>query len=308
MKPGWYILCYHNVSWEDGPYTRGIQGTTCPPDVFAEHVECVRSLGELVSIPEGIRRLEAGGDRHPLFSFWFDDGLAGVRRHALPTLSRYNCSAAMSVCSRFFRRVELFWRFQLSYLNHIDGARFLRSRLRKRGFAPGTSVSTFTFDHFSQSNLEALQRVYGEHTSLAVREDAFRLFETEDGLRELAAKDWVIANHSAAHYPVGEAQGVRFLEEQFGECEVALLAAFGKQSDFWVLPFDRPGRRCDALVEAFAACAGGRRLVLVGNRVNTRDSVAQKRLFRIGAPIVPGDHFVRGLKEQLAAASMYASA
>lgn len=296
MRPGWYILLYHNVSWEDDPYTRGIEGMTCPPDMFAEHVECLRSIGELVSIPEGIKRLEEARTGHPLFSFWFDDGLAGVRRYALPALAQHNCSAAMSVCSRFFHRKEFFWRFQLTYLNYLDGLRFLRSRLRKHGFIPGMSVKDSTLDSFSESILQAIHQLYEEFTSAEVRQDAFRLFETEEGLRKLATENWVIANHTAAHYPVGEAQCLRFLEGQFRECEAAIIEAFGEPSGFWVLPFDRHRRRSETLSEAFAACAEERWLVLVGDRRNTPITLGQKHLFRIKAPICYGKRFVKAVK------------
>jgi len=81
----WTILLYHNVSWEDSPFTRGIKGITCPPDVFREHVDLLRKYGEIVSIDEGINRLKFGR-KGRIFSFWFDDGLEGVRKYAFPIL------------------------------------------------------------------------------------------------------------------------------------------------------------------------------------------------------------------------------
>jgi len=256
----------------------------------------LRSIAELVSIPEGIERLRNGRLRNPLFSIWFDDGMAGVRRYALPVLARCNSPAAVSVCSRFFYRKEFFWRFQLSYLDYIDGLRFLRSRLRKHGLVTGMSVKDFTLDSFSESVLQAIHQVYDDFTSAELREDAFRLFETPEGLQELAAENWNPANHTAAHYPVGESQGLPFLEDQFNECEDAIVEVLGEPSEFWVLPFDRPRRRSEALMQAFETCAGGRWLVLVGNRLNTPATLATGRLFRIAAPICRGKRFTRALK------------
>ena len=36
------------------------------------------------------------------------------------------------------------------------------------------------------------------------REDAFRVFDTIDGIRFLLNNDWELANHSASHYPITE--------------------------------------------------------------------------------------------------------
>ena len=52
LVPGWYIILYHDVSWEESPFVRHIGGT-CPPDVFRDHVRACAGLGELVSIRDG---------------------------------------------------------------------------------------------------------------------------------------------------------------------------------------------------------------------------------------------------------------
>ena len=53
LIPGWYILLYHDISWEETPFVRHIGGT-CPPDVFRDHVSTCESSGNT--------RIGSGGD------------------------------------------------------------------------------------------------------------------------------------------------------------------------------------------------------------------------------------------------------
>ena len=85
MNPGWYILNYHDISWEESAYTRAIGGNL-PPDIFRSHLVALGQNARLVSIPDGFQRFRQGGIDEPLVSFWFDDGLTGVRKYALPLL------------------------------------------------------------------------------------------------------------------------------------------------------------------------------------------------------------------------------
>ncbi|MFC1511034.1 hypothetical protein ACFL5U_01445 [Candidatus Margulisiibacteriota bacterium] len=149
MKKGWYILLYHNVSWEENPYLNGL-GLTCPPDIFRDHLKHLSRAGEFVSVSEGLSRLNSGMINKPIFSFWFDDGFTGVRQYALPLLEKYSVTGALSISSRFWNREELLWRSKLSYLNYIDGLKILRSRLRKYGHEKGLSIKKFTVDCFSE--------------------------------------------------------------------------------------------------------------------------------------------------------------
>src|SRR5438045_8187974 len=115
LPPGWYVLLYHDVSWEESAYVRTIGGTI-PPDLFRRHVEALAGLGDVVGADEAERRWRAGTIDRPLFTVWFDDGLQGVEQHAAPILDRAGATAVASICSRFVDRTELFWRFKLSYL------------------------------------------------------------------------------------------------------------------------------------------------------------------------------------------------
>ena len=295
MQPGWRILLYHDVSWEQSAYLRAIGGT-CPPDLFAEHVAAVAELGEIRSVPEALARFESGPLERSLFSFWFDDGFLGVREHAAPILRRFGVTGATSICSRFIARQEMFWRLKLSFLISGDGRDRLQDLLSALGWQAEQSIRDFTLDHFSPSLVQQIDEIYWEFTTPQERADAFRLFDTAEGLRELAAAGWTIANHTAAHLPVAEESALPFFPVQFGECEDYLERQFQWRSKFWVAPFDRPGRRAAGLFETFRAYGADRVLVLVGDQVNCFGKNPPATLFRYMVPIVSTSQMVRQLE------------
>jgi len=295
LKNGWYILNYHDISWEENPYIAGIGGTF-PPDIFRKHLEALSEAGELVSVQEGFRRWKEGSIDKPLFSLWFDDGFLGVRKYAMPIMDTFGIKGAISVNSRFTLREEMFWRLKLSYLNHVDGLRFVRSRLRPFGYTLDRSVKAFVMDHFSFEIAAIIDEVYRKFTTQRDRDDAFRIFDTIEGMRELHENGWVISNHSSAHYPVSEASHIAHFAAEFQECEDALHDHIGSDTDFWVLPFDRKSLDNDTLLAHFEKADGGERhLVLVGDRINTNDSAKEKIIYRIEPPYLKSTELIRYL-------------
>lgn len=280
--PGWYIILYHDVSWEETPFVRHIGGS-CPPDVFRDHVQTCAELGRLVTVQEGLERLLNNDITAPLFSFWFDDGFIGIRKYAAPILEEFGITGATSICSRFLSRTEMFWRFKLSYLQSIDAGRHLRARLRRFGYSGEMLVREFTMDQFSPDLLGLIDHLYDEATSLATREDAFRIFETPAGLLELLRHGWIVANHSAAHYPVGKQHLTHMLLEQFEECDRWIQQLTGRESSYWVLPFDRDTDA--AAIDAIREHEGNKTVVQVGDMVNlSKNYLSTKILYRINAP------------------------
>ena len=100
LPPAWYILLYHNVSWEDNDFTSSIGGTI-PPDVFERHVRESQGMGQLLPAQEAARLYASGDVREPILSFWFDDAMSGVVDYAAPILEEYQAPGAVSVCSAF---------------------------------------------------------------------------------------------------------------------------------------------------------------------------------------------------------------
>jgi peptidoglycan/xylan/chitin deacetylase (PgdA/CDA1 family) len=296
MNSGWYILNYHGISWEDSAYTRAIGGNL-PPDIFRSHLDALNKNARLVSIPDGFQRFQQGEFDEPLVSIWFDDGLADVRKYALPLLEQHGVRAAMSVNSKFMLREELFWRFKLSFLTFTDGMRFLRSKLRPLGFKTNMSVRSFTLDHFTTDIVTAIDEVYRDFIDELDRQDAFRLFDDVDGIAELQRYGWEIVNHSASHYPVSEDSYIDQFGAEFGRCESALEQHLGQNTRFWVIPFDRKGKRSSTLQQVFEQSDDrDRTLVLVGHKVNTSPEKQGNLLYRIYPPYEDGAGLIRYLE------------
>ena len=287
MRGGWYILNYHNVDWEDSILSRAIGGTV-RPDVFRGHLRTLCRLGRFISVPEGQRILDAGGRiDEPLFSLWFDDGFAGVREHAFPICQELGIHGAVSVCSRFVLRTELFWRCKLSYLAHVDGIRLLRSRLRKEHPDLPLRVRAWTLDNFGPDVIAAIDEVYAQLTTEEFRRDAFRIFETSDGLRELASAGWTITNHAAAHHPLPPQLKYEAVEAAFDECET-LVRKYNPDNRYWVIPFSGSGRHLQQLKRRAI-------VVEVARSPNTIESWrATGRVFRHAAPAVRDIRIVLG--------------
>lgn len=297
MKNGWYVLSYHDVSWEENFYVKGM-GCTCPPDIFREHLLYLNKYGEMVSVQDGFNIYRSGDIKKPMISFWFDDGLRGVRKYAYPLLEKYNVKGAVAVSSRFMTRKEMFWRFKLSFLNHVGGMRFLRSRLRKYGYETTMWVRNFVLDNFSLSILNEIDAVYQSFTDALDRKDAFRIFDDVDGIKELKDNGWLISNHSASHYPVGEDSCFDSFFDEFNECEGIINNTLNMKTKFWVLPFDRPTSWSKNLKDVFnKANQGGRHLVLVGNEINKKYDGKERFLHRIGVPVIGGKEIIKRLKK-----------
>ena len=281
MNSGWYILNYHDINWELPLLFRRLGGTV-PPDVFRGHIESVAAVGELISVQEGLRRCRLGLEFvRPAFSFWFDDGLIGVRRYGMPICREYAVTGAVAACSRFALRDEMFWRFAFSLLLETGSQREMARRFVSCGWNGKTNLWSWTLDEFSDEVLAIIQGLYNEKTSFRFRQDSFRVFDTAEGLAELTQEGWLIANHTAAHYPVTLREGQPYLLEQFLESE-SFVRSIQPDSSFWVLPFEK-----DSSVESdrfYGKIDTSATIVRVCNRINTVESFARTgMLYRIAA-------------------------
>ena len=278
LPPAWFILLYHDVSWEEGPLLWHIGGT-CPPDVFRDHVKAAQDLGRIVSVRDAYERLTSGRIDEPLISFWFDDGLRGVSVYAVEILDKIGVTGATSICSRFAARSEMFWRFKLSYLHSIGATHELRSRLEPIGLSGADSTRDFSLTSFSPDILSAIDKLYVESTSAATREDNFKIFDTPDKIAQMHRLGWEIANHSAAHYPCPNIRFVPDAIRQFEEAEEAIKAWTGSTPHFWVLPFGIEADGC--LTKAILQHSPRRIPVAVGQRANRSNAGQSATLYRI---------------------------
>jgi peptidoglycan/xylan/chitin deacetylase (PgdA/CDA1 family) len=281
LNPGWYLLLYHNVSWEESPFLWHIGGT-CPPDIFRDHVEECSRLGDLVSIQDGIEAIGKGKVDRPLFSFWFDDGFAGVRKYAAPILAERGITGATSVCSRFATGKELFWRLKLSYLNATGAGERLRTELLRYGCSLTDSLSEFTLTNFRLELVEVINAIFKEVVSPAAEERGVGLFDGPDQLRALYEQGWVIANHSASHYPNRDGLDDRVMQKEFEECDEFLKSITGAPSPFWVAPF---GTMSAKYIQAITSKNDLKTIVLVGDLGNTPARARSGRiLYRVCIP------------------------
>jgi peptidoglycan/xylan/chitin deacetylase (PgdA/CDA1 family) len=164
------------------------------------------------------------------------------------------------------------------------------------GYTLDQSVKAFVMDHFSLEVVEIIDEVYRRLTTERDRRDAFRIFDTMEGVKTLHDNGWLITNHSSAHYPVSEAVHIDHFAEEFQECEAALKTELGEGTDFWVLPFDRKSLEIEALLRHFRdADDAARHLVLVGGRVNKDYASQQQIIYRIDPPYLDGEGLVRYL-------------
>lgn len=295
LAPAWYILVYHEVSWEDSTHVSHIGGA-CSPQMFEHHVRTSAELGRLVDIEDGVALLTSGNIDAPLISFWFDDGARGVRVHAAPILEQYGIRGATSICSRFMTRKEMFWRSMLSHLQSLGLASQLASLVPEIADAKGLRAASIA--RFNENLLRAIGSLYRSTVPEDERYDAFDLFDDIDGVRALHNSGWTIANHTAAHYPILPNFTVEELVAPFDECQKYLDETLVIVDKYWVIPF---GKITTSQVDGLVATKGSAITpVLVGNLANTSTTFNKTRaLYRIGGP--PADK--RGAQATLVAAS-----
>ncbi len=289
----WFILNYHEVSWEENVFLRPIGGTM-PPDLFEEHVRHLGRLADVVTPEEGARMMSAGRIRRPLVTFWFDDGLAGVRRYALPILRGLGHRAAVSVNSALSLRRETFWRFELAYLSSVNALPAFRRRLAEISPrpAPRALLRDWTLRNFSMDLRERLHESFRSSADAEVTRRCMGMYDDFAGFKALCDEGWTIANHTARHFPVSAPGQLGMFAREFLECSGHVGEALGSEPRHWVLPFDY---LCDpGLDSAFDSLNPARSLVMVrvGNRSN-RPGQRPDRLWRITAPAVRGPQLAR---------------
>jgi len=135
---------------------------------------------------------------------------------------------------------------------------------------------------FGEDVLSVINTLYDEAVNPSGQEDAFRIFDTPDGLGGLHKSGWLIANHSAAHYPIGDAVLDGTVNDGFEECDRFVRGITGTESSDWVSPF---GCNLEPAIAAGQTHGRERTVVLVGDRVNmTRAFRRSRLLYRIAAP------------------------
>jgi hypothetical protein len=103
---------------------------------------------------------------------------------------------------------------------------------------------------------------------------AKNLFDHIQGLQCLQENGWLLANHSANHYPIAEKSGYQYFAEEFIKSEEELSRKLKIENKFLVLPFDRPRRRWfqREQISLDFPDFNSKVVVAVGNKVNGNGS------------------------------------
>jgi len=282
LKPGLYVMCYHDVRWSEPLHLRGL-GICIPPDRFYEHLEFYAAAGEVVDINEGLNSLAGNGPTHPLFVLTFDDGYRGVLDHVAPAMHDLDKTGLLALNHDFISGASVFWRAQLCWILNRGGLDSLAERLVEVGYKSG-SIRDFTMDNFCERVLDLIATTYAELDGPDRDRDMTKLHLTNAEAVELQAAGWEIANHSARHLPLLESSASHAIEKEFDLCELGLEEVLGAPTSYWVAPFDRPLNRSREAVTRFRTHAKGRRVMLVGDRTTSADDLADKVIYRVFAP------------------------
>jgi peptidoglycan/xylan/chitin deacetylase (PgdA/CDA1 family) len=133
------ILIYHRVA----DPARDVWGITVGPDRFAEQIEALKSVRQVVPLSQLVAAVLDGkqSDR-PLAAVTFDDGYHDVFTAARPILHRLDCPATVFLVSGMVGAPREFWWDELAFIFLADHAlpaelelRF--GRLRRWSLPPG---------------------------------------------------------------------------------------------------------------------------------------------------------------------------
>ncbi|HML83133.1 MAG TPA: polysaccharide deacetylase family protein [Thiomonas arsenitoxydans] len=95
LSPGLRVLMYHRVA-----HLAAYDQLTVSPARFAQQMQELSSH-KVVSLEDGLRAIQAGPLRKPLFAVTFDDGYLDNLTEALPILQRYRIPATIFVTTQF---------------------------------------------------------------------------------------------------------------------------------------------------------------------------------------------------------------
>ena len=291
MRNALYIILYHDISMSKSPMLESICHTL-PPDLFEEHLESLDRYGRLVDLTDGLERVKKNEVNEPLFSIWFDDGLSSVRRYAALILERFGVAATLGISSRFVVGKELFWRCKLSAIAAAGQLSTLKKSLRKLGYRNAMSVGDFTLLNFSDKVLWAIDEIYTLVSSQFSLHGP--LFENLDGIKLLRERGWMLANHTASHYPICE--GLSNPVDAFMECEDWFKEKLSQETNFWVIPFEHSGKEDEENIAKVKAAAKERYIVRVGNRTTSAKDLEEGNIFRFAPSLCRGNELLSFLK------------
>lgn len=231
LKNAWYILSYNDINWESGPLPAGPY-SALSPDIFFDHINYLNKVVDFVNLDDGINLLKKGNLKRPIFSVFFNNGLAGVRRYGFEILNDFNIKAAVSINSDFIKKEKMWWRYKLGFISAYDSLKSLRTKLRRHGFKNIQSITEFVERNFSPQLLNCIDEVYNDFFPDYFKKDAFRIFESIEGIKFLKDNGWEIVNEGGFSYFVKSSTTFDNINNNFIKCELVLKKCFNVSSIF----------------------------------------------------------------------------
>jgi peptidoglycan/xylan/chitin deacetylase (PgdA/CDA1 family) len=107
------ILMYHRVARTP----EDLWGIAIPPERFAEQIEALKQVREVVPLPKLVEGMTSGRSAgKPLAAVTFDDGYHDALAEALPILERLDCPATVYVVSGLVGTGKSFWWDELVHM------------------------------------------------------------------------------------------------------------------------------------------------------------------------------------------------
>lgn len=172
LRPAATVFCYHNVVPDELENRIGDGALHLGAGRFGAHMDWIASAFRVVSLEEIAGRVRGGKPVHGLAAISFDDGYAGVFRHALPLLRTRNLPSTVFVVSGAARRPQPFWWDRLGLEGQLDEVTRLRCRdeLTGRGeavalaFPPRTGMAVL--DVLLPASIAEITRLVGDHLTI----------------------------------------------------------------------------------------------------------------------------------------------
>ncbi|MGC9237196.1 MAG: polysaccharide deacetylase family protein [Thiomonas sp.] len=168
LRPGLRILMYHRVA-----QLAAYDQLTVSPARFAQQMEEL-ARHQVVSLEDGLRALQSGPLRKPLFAVTFDDGYLDNLTEALPVLQRYQIPATIFVTTQFCDQAISHPRYgsQSAQRLHLDW-----DEVAALARAPGITIGSHTLTHpylptisdtLAQQEIATSRTVIASHLNRAV--------------------------------------------------------------------------------------------------------------------------------------------
>lgn len=218
LGPSYSLRCvvFHDLSPEESPFTRGL-GVSVTPRRFEAALEFLAAHYRPVRLEDVLTEGRALPDRAVLVTF--DDAYASVARSAAPVCRRFGVPAVFFVNAAFLDNERLAPDNLVCYVANVSGLAPIRAAARAvRGKdTPELESLSEVFSRFfpaislgeREVFLEALRQSAGISDRHLANEAG--LYLTGRQLRELAASDFEIGNHTYSHV-----HGRSLSTEEFG--------------------------------------------------------------------------------------------